>query len=51
MSQEPTILQLLPLPASDDETLKKSWDYIYEPDPLLDTLLSLYRVAGLSGRR
>ncbi|MEX6229747.1 F0F1 ATP synthase subunit gamma [Providencia hangzhouensis] len=45
MSQEPTILQLLPLPASDDETLKKkSWDYIYEPDPkaLLDTLLRRY---------
>ncbi|EFB70641.1 F0F1 ATP synthase subunit gamma [Providencia rustigianii] len=45
MSQEPTILQLLPLPASDDETLKKkSWDYLYEPDPkaLLDTLLRRY---------
>ena len=45
MSQEPTILQLLPLPASNDETLKKkSWDYIYEPDPkaLLDTLLRRY---------
>ncbi|MCE1750283.1 F0F1 ATP synthase subunit gamma, partial [Enterobacter hormaechei] len=34
MSQEPTITQLLPLPAGDDETLKKkSWDYLYEPDP------------------
>ncbi|CAG9406222.1 F0F1 ATP synthase subunit gamma [Providencia alcalifaciens] len=45
MSQEPTILQLLPLPESDDETLKKkSWDYLYEPDPkaLLDTLLRRY---------
>ncbi|EKT53369.1 F0F1 ATP synthase subunit gamma [Providencia burhodogranariea] len=45
MSQEPTILQLLPLPPSNDETLKKkSWDYIYEPDPkaLLDTLLRRY---------
>ena len=45
MSQEPTILQVLPLPPSDDETLKKkSWDYIYEPDPkaLLDTLLRRY---------
>ncbi|HGN1707826.1 TPA: F0F1 ATP synthase subunit gamma [Providencia rettgeri] len=45
MSQEPIILQLLPLPASNDETLKKkSWDYIYEPDPkaLLDTLLRRY---------
>ncbi|MBP6083174.1 MAG: F0F1 ATP synthase subunit gamma [Providencia sp.] len=45
MSQEPTILQVLPLPPSNDETLKKkSWDYIYEPDPkaLLDTLLRRY---------
>ena len=45
MSQEPTIFQVLPLPPSDDETMKKkSWDYIYEPDPkaLLDTLLRRY---------
>ncbi len=45
MSQEPTITQLLPLPAGDDETLKKkSWDYLYEPDPkaLLDILLRRY---------
>ena len=45
MSQEPTILQLLPLPESNDESLKKkSWDYLYEPDPkaLLDTLLRRY---------
>ncbi|BET95094.1 F0F1 ATP synthase subunit gamma [Xenorhabdus taiwanensis] len=45
MSQVPTITQLLPLPAGDDETLKKkSWDYLYEPDPkaLLDTLLRRY---------
>ena len=34
MSQVPTISQLLPLPASDDDDLKhKSWDYLYEPDP------------------
>lgn len=41
MSQVPTITQLLPLPASEDADLKrKSWDYLYEPDPkaLLDTL-------------
>jgi F-type H+-transporting ATPase subunit gamma len=45
MSQEPQILQLLPLPPSDDSELKKkSWDYLYEPDPkaLLDTLLRRY---------
>ena len=45
MSQEPQILQLLPLPPSDDSTLKKNaWDYLYEPDPkvLLDTLLRRY---------
>ncbi len=45
MSQVPTITQLLPLPASEDGELKrKSWDYLYEPDPkaLLDTLLRRY---------
>lgn len=45
MSQEPKILQLLPLPTSDEGDLKsKTWDYIYEPDPkfLLDILLRRY---------
>ena len=45
MSQEPQVLQLLPLPPADDEELKKTpWDYLYEPDPkvLLDTLLRRY---------
>lgn len=45
MSQEPQVIQLLPLPPVDDEELKKSpWDYLYEPDPkvLLDTLLHRY---------
>ncbi|MGL5389035.1 MAG: F0F1 ATP synthase subunit gamma [Enterobacterales bacterium] len=45
MSQEPQLLQVLPLPPSDDSELKKkSWDYLYEPDPkvLLDTLLRRY---------
>jgi len=46
MSQVPQLLQVLPLPpAEDDENLKKkSWDYLYEPDPksLLDTLLRRY---------
>ncbi|MDX5630538.1 MULTISPECIES: F0F1 ATP synthase subunit gamma [unclassified Brenneria] len=45
MSQEPLVLQLLPLPPADDgELKKKSWDYLYEPDPksLLDILLRRY---------
>jgi F-type H+-transporting ATPase subunit gamma len=46
MSQVPQLLQILPLPpAEDDEDLKKkTWDYLYEPDPksLLDTLLRRY---------
>ncbi|MDN3697414.1 F0F1 ATP synthase subunit gamma [Vibrio clamense] len=46
MVQEPTIDQLLPLPKSDSEAVKRdhSWDYIYEPEPkpLLDTLLVRY---------
>ncbi len=45
-AQVPTISQLLPLPASDDDNIlkHKSWDYLYEPDPkaLLDTLLRRY---------
>ncbi|MFP3029051.1 MAG: F0F1 ATP synthase subunit gamma [Arsenophonus sp.] len=45
MIQVPISIQLLPLLAGDDETLKKkSWDYLYEPDPkiLLDILLRRY---------
>ena len=46
MVQEPTIDQLLPLPKSDSESMKRthSWDYIYEPEPkpLLDALLIRY---------
>jgi F-type H+-transporting ATPase subunit gamma len=45
MSQVPQVLQLLPLPPAEDGVLeKKSWDYLYEPDPksLLDTLLRRY---------
>ena len=46
MVQEPTIDQLLPLPKSDSEDMKRdhSWDYIYEPEPkpLLDALLVRY---------
>lgn len=46
MSQKPTMQQLLPLPALEDDHLlsKGSWDYIYEPTPkvLLDSLLGRY---------
>ncbi|NIG62736.1 MAG: F0F1 ATP synthase subunit gamma [Serratia symbiotica] len=45
MSQEPQVIQLLPLTPADDAELKKiPWDYLYEPEPkvLLDTLLSRY---------
>jgi F-type H+-transporting ATPase subunit gamma len=46
MSQEPQIVQLLPLPliATETKELKQSWDYLYEPDPkvLLDVLLQRY---------
>lgn len=46
MSQTPTITQMLPLvPAEGEAELeKKTWDYLYEPDPkaLLDTLLRRY---------
>lgn len=46
MSQKPTVQQLLPLPALEEDHLesKGSWDYIYEPDPkvLLDSLLVRY---------
>ena len=42
MTQEPTIDQLLPLPAAEDKSLPKhSWDYLYEAEPaeLLTKLL------------
>jgi F-type H+-transporting ATPase subunit gamma len=44
MIQEPTVSQLLPLLADEDEKLKHHWDYIYEPDAkeLLDGLLVRY---------
>ncbi|XOD70400.1 MAG: F0F1 ATP synthase subunit gamma [Sodalis sp. (in: enterobacteria)] len=45
MFQIPQILQVLPLqPAESPYIKKKSWDYLYEPDPktLLDTLLRRY---------
>ncbi|ART80464.1 F0F1 ATP synthase subunit gamma [Oceanisphaera avium] len=41
MIQAPTIDQLLPLPAAEENVASHSWDYIYEPSPkvLLDKLL------------
>ena len=44
MTQNPTVEQLLPLPAQDDEELKHHWDYIYEPEArdLLEGLLTRY---------
>lgn len=32
MTQRPTIRQLVPLDASEDQGFKHHWDYIYEPD-------------------
>jgi F-type H+-transporting ATPase subunit gamma len=44
MTQQPTVEQLLPLLASDEEDLQHHWDYLYEPDAkeLLDGLLERY---------
>ncbi len=41
MTHKPEVLQLVPLLPSDDEDLKRHWDYLYEPDAkeLLDGLL------------
>lgn len=44
MTQSPTVEQLLPLLAEDDQEMKHHWDYIYEPEArdLLDGLLTRY---------
>ena len=44
MTQQPELLQLLPLQAEDNEKLAHNWDYLYEPDAqtLLDGLLARY---------
>jgi len=44
MSQKPVLVQLLPLPESDESDMPDIWDYIYEPDAekLLDTVLVRY---------
>ncbi|WP_253407593.1 F0F1 ATP synthase subunit gamma [Pseudomonas citronellolis] len=44
MTQKPTVEQMVPLVAEDNEDLKHHWDYLYEPDAkaLLDGLLVRY---------
>ncbi len=41
MTQQPTVLQMLPVSGPADDELKHHWDYIYEPDSkeVLDALL------------
>jgi F-type H+-transporting ATPase subunit gamma len=44
MTQQPTITQLLPVDAADNQGLPEHWDYIYEPDAraILEGLLMRY---------
>jgi F-type H+-transporting ATPase subunit gamma len=44
MTQRPLVEQLLPRDPSDEEQVKRYWDYIYEPDAksVLDNLLTRY---------
>ncbi len=44
MVQQPDVLQLLPVKADEDESLKHHWDYMYEPEAkdVLDALLTRY---------
>lgn len=44
MVQQPTVEQILPVQASDEDELKHHWDYIYEPDAkeVLDHLLTRF---------
>ncbi len=44
VTQQPTTVQLVPVPMLDKEELQERWDYIYEPsaDDLLDGLLTRY---------
>ena len=44
MTQKPVVQQLLPLQAEQNEKLKHSWDYLYEPEAkeLLEGLLTRY---------
>jgi len=47
MTQDPVIIQMLPLPPTDDEELGEIWDYIYEPDA--QTLLDEVSVRYIEG--
>jgi len=44
MTQQPTVTQLLPVDAADNQGLPEHWDYIYEPDAraILEGLLMRY---------
>ncbi len=44
MTQRPAVVQILPLPPSEEVELRHHWDYIYEPDSkqVLDVLLTRY---------
>jgi F-type H+-transporting ATPase subunit gamma len=44
MTQEPTILQLAPLPPTDEQDYRHSWDYLYEPEAreLVEGLIRRY---------
>ncbi|MCJ8169444.1 F0F1 ATP synthase subunit gamma [Atopomonas sediminilitoris] len=44
MTQKPTVDQLVPLVADEDQELKHHWDYLYEPDAkaILDGLMVRY---------
>ena len=44
MTQQPTVTQLLPVDATDNQGLPEHWDYIYEPDAraILEGLLMRY---------
>jgi len=44
MTQEPTFLQLAPLPPTEDDGYGHAWDYLYEPDAqeLIEGLVRRY---------
>ncbi len=44
MTQKPTVEQLIPVVASEEEETKHHWDYIYEPEAkeIVDALMSRY---------
>lgn len=44
MSQKPRVTQLIPVVASDEESIRHHWDYIYEPESkeVIDMLMQRY---------